>query len=190
MVGLAMASAETSVADMQLPSGNPAVVLYSPATNPSPISFICDDSLQITLGPGELVPFDQPFVVRFQTGAGAAKRYSIQGGMFRWVVDQAAWDLRQKTSVRLTLDASDSPVAFHYLLNGEPQIIEAGSLIEHDLNGPPRIDFDLGLGDGTTKTTLITPGEYVKPSTRKPEVGICINSVPMKRLDERRHRSQ
>jgi hypothetical protein len=160
ILGVASGPAQRAVADMQLPSGNPAVVLYNPAANSSAISFVCDDSLQITLAPGELAPFDQAFVVGFQTGDGSAKRYSIRSGLFRWVVDENAWDLRQKTTVRLILDASETPVPFHYLLNGQPQMLDAGLVIEHTLDQPPRIDFDVGLGDGTTKSTLLTPGEY------------------------------
>jgi hypothetical protein len=160
ILGMWVGAPEEMVADMQLPSGNPAVVLYNPEVNESPISFVCDDTLQITLGPGELVPFDRSFVVSFQNGVGSIKRYSIKGGLFRWAVDESGWDLRLKATVVVKLDASDSPVAFHYLLNGQPQVVDAGTVIEHRLEQPPRIDFDLGRGDASTKTTLVTPGTY------------------------------
>lgn len=161
LLGVALGRTENMATDMQLPAGNPAVVLYNPDINPAPISFVCDDSLQLTLAPGQLVPLDQAFVVAFQTGKGSVKRYTINNGMYRWAIDDGGWDLRQKTSAQLVLDASHLPVAFHYQLNGQPQVLEPGSVIEHTLDGPPRIDFDLGLGNGSTKSTLVTPGHYI-----------------------------
>ncbi|PAY21059.1 hypothetical protein CKO51_03215 [Rhodopirellula sp. SM50] len=161
LLGVGLGTSGSTVTDMQLPEGIPAVVLYSSELNTTPISFVCDDALEITLAPGEMVPLDQSFVVAFQNGKGVVKRYTINNGMYRWVVDQDGWDLRQKTAVDVTLDASESPAAFHYLLNGQPQVAAAGSVMQHRLDGPVRIDFDRGLGDGSSKSTLVTPGDYV-----------------------------
>ncbi len=161
LLGVGLGTSGSTVTDMQLPEGIPAVVLYSPELNTTPISFVCDDALEITLAPGEMVPLDQSFVVAFQNGKGVVKRYTINNGMYRWVVGQDGWDVRQKTAVEVTIDASESPAAFHYLLNGQPQIAAAGSLMQHRLDGPARIDFDRGLGDGSSKSTLVTPGDYV-----------------------------
>ncbi|QEG01216.1 hypothetical protein Mal15_52920 [Stieleria maiorica] len=161
LLGVGLGLAGNAVTDMQLPEGIPAVVLYSPSINTSPISFVCDDALEITLAPGEMVPLDQAFVVAFQNGKGAVKRYTINDGMYRWVVGQNGWDVRQKTAVEVSIDASGSPAEFHYLINGQPQSAPAGSVIEHRLDGPVRIDFDTGLGDGSSNSTLVTPGNYV-----------------------------
>ncbi|QDV42081.1 hypothetical protein Enr13x_19240 [Stieleria neptunia] len=161
LLGVSLAAGGNAVTDMQLPEGIPAVVLYSPEINTAPISFVCDDALEITLAPGEMVPLDQSFVVAFQNGKGVVKRYTINDGMYRWVVDQDGWDVRQKTAVEVSIDANHSPAAFHYLLNGQPQIAAAGTVMQHRLDGPARIDFDRGLGDGSSKSTLVTPGDYV-----------------------------
>lgn len=160
LLGVPIRSSQHAVADMQMPAGVPAVVLYNPAIHSSPIGFVCDDSLEVTLGPGELVPLDQSFVVTFQDGAGAIKKYSVESGLYRWAIDNARWDLRMKVEADLTIDASWSPVAFHYLLNGRPQSIDPGMVITHKMDGPTRIDFDLGRGDGALKSTLLIPGHY------------------------------
>lgn len=160
LLGVTLGPTGNAVGDMQLPQGIPAVVLYNPSINTSPVSFVCDDSLEVTLSPGELVPLDQAFVVSFRNGSGAVKRYSLESGMYRWIVEDAGWDLRQKIAANVTIDAIGSPAEFHYLLNGQPQVVDAGGIVSHSLDGPVRIDFDLGRGDGSIKSTLMTPGHY------------------------------
>lgn len=162
LIGVAIGSEADTPASMRLPEGIPSVVLYNPPNNPSDIRFVCDDSLHLTLAPGELVPLDQPFVVAFDKGDGTVMRYRIHDGLFRWIVDRSGhWGLRKKETAEWTIDATDSPAAFHYLFNGRPHIAEPGSVFTHPLTGPSRVDFDRGFGDGSVKSTLVTPGHFV-----------------------------
>lgn len=161
IVGVYLAAASDAVGQMQLPAGNPSVVLYNPDDSPGPINFVCDQTLQMTLAPGELAPFDQSFVVEFDSGNAGVKRYTISQGLFRWLVEDDGWDLRQKTTVNLTIDATRAPVAFHLAINGEPVSVDAATAVEFSMELPPRLDFDRGLGDGSAKSTLVTPGDFV-----------------------------
>lgn len=165
LLGVALGDPANAVGNMDLPAGNPSVVLFNPQDNPSPISFVCDGSLQLTLAPGELAPFDQSFVVSFQNGAGALKRYTIKEGLFRWAVGEQsgkqAWDLRQKQNIRLTIDASGCPVEFHYLLNGQSHVVAPGTASEQTVTLPPRLDYHNGTAEDSTTATLLTPGRYI-----------------------------
>lgn len=166
ILGLPLGDIRNGVADMELPPGNPKVVLYNPIDSTGDITFVCDGKLTISLGPGELVPIDQSFVLSFENGAGITKRYTLKKGLFRWTVGPDGWDVREKKKIRFTIDASASPVPFRYLFNGEPQELAAGAMVEHLSPVPPRLDYDAGKGDSKkgkreTKTTLITPGDYI-----------------------------
>lgn len=166
--GFALPGRIAPVPHASVDSMAPSVALHHPLTIQVPVNFSVENIGELTLEPGSTAAGEQSVVVRFDNGKGVTKRYTLDEGFFQWKIKDGGWDIGKKTVVKFVVDASQSRLPFHYLLNGEPMLVEPGETAEHSSNFPPRIDFDRGLGDGTVATKILNPGRFavmVNPET-------------------------
>ncbi len=166
--GFALPGETPPVPDASVSSTDPLVALHNPLTSQVPVHFTIEQVGQFTLDPGSTAAGDQSVIVGFENGTGETMRYTLEEGFFQWDIKNGKWDIRKKTVVRFIVDASQSRLPFHYLVNGKSMLVGPGETAEHASEMPPRIDFDRGLGDGSFATKILNPGRFsvmVDPNT-------------------------
>lgn len=146
---------------LDIPAGVPRLALANPTSNPGPVNFIADGKEELSLPTGGLMATSKKFVLKFQTGMGVVKQYTLKEGYFQFAQGENGWDVKQKTNVRFVLNAEHSPLPFHYTLNGKPMTLPAGHSVEHLSGAIQRIDFDRGLPDRSVSTRIAMPGRYL-----------------------------
>ena len=126
------------------PEDEPRAALFNPSTMTQPVHFVVDRESAISLGPGEMIWFDRAFVITFDNGSGQTRSYTLADGTYAWNLKGQRLDVNKRPQMRLTIDASELPVTFEFVLGGERERIVAGEQKEWMIPGPQRIIFDRG----------------------------------------------
>jgi len=168
---------------LTIPNGVPKLALANPTSNAADVRFVADGTEEISLPSGKLLATSKTFVLKFQTGMGVIKQYTLKEGYFQFVRGESGWDVKQKTNVRFILNAEHSPLPFHYTLNGQPMTLPAGHSVEHLSSEVQRIDFDRGRPDRSVSTRIAMPGRYLVGVD--PETGAWdLHESPQPNVDE------
>lgn len=168
LTGFALPHDSIPVPQTSLSGTVPMVALHNPLNSRTPVRFNIEGEGEFMLPPGDTAAGTEAVVVAFDNGKGNTKRYTLRDGFFQWKIKDGSWDIRQKTTVKFLIDASQSKLPFHYLVDGEPMVVRPGEIAQHSSSMPPRIDFDRGIGDGSVATKILNPGRFnvsVDPET-------------------------
>ena len=124
--------------------GEPRAALFNPSSMTQPVHFVVDRESSASLGPGEMIWFERPFVITFDNGAGLTKSYTLSNGTYAWSLKEQRIDVNKRPQMRLAVDAGGIPVGFEFVMGGESEQLDAGQQKEWMISGPQRIIFDRG----------------------------------------------
>ena len=97
-------------------------------------------------------------VVAFNRGGSFGNaRYRIDEGTYKFTPTDRGWELYKHTS-KVTLDNTDNPFQFKYVLNNQQQTLPAGYQREHTGKYPLELRFDSGRGE--IKRKMMDKGVY------------------------------
>jgi hypothetical protein len=160
LTGFAMPIDAAPVPPASISTAAPSIALHNPLSSQTPVRFTIEGQGAWTLQPGETMAVNATAILGFDNGVGTIKRYTLRDGFFQWRIEDGSWDIRKKAVVKFVIDASQSALPFHYLVDGEPKVIKPGAIAEHSSTRPPRIDFDRGISDGEIATKILNPGRF------------------------------
>ena len=125
-----------------------------------PVHFVVDREAAISLGPGEMIWFDRPFVVTFDNGAGQTKSYTLADGTYAWSLKEQRLDVNKRPQMRLLIDGSELPVDFELMLGSQRERVVAGEQKEWMITGPLRIIFDRGNRELAPSSAVYFGGDF------------------------------
>ena len=143
-----------------VPVEEPRAALFNPSTMTQPVHFVVDRETAISLGPGEMIWFDRPFVITFENGAGQTKSYTLADGTYAWSLKEQRLDVNKRPQMRLLIDGSELPVDFEFVLGGQRERILAGEQKEWMITGPLRIIFDRGNRELEPSSAVYFGGDF------------------------------
>jgi hypothetical protein len=136
---------------------------YTKNTNNGDPGFTGSATYSIAPGVPHRYPESASFVVEFSLGPGReAGKYTLRDGLFDFYPHPSmGWQLRPNT-YEVTLDNSEGPNDFHYVIDNRRGLVPAGGTRKHTSNYPMTIRFDRGGGSGLmTKVINKTGGGRV-----------------------------
>jgi hypothetical protein len=98
-----------------------------------------------SMGPGQSQFVDSGYVITFDSGSGATKRYTLADGSFRFSIGPQGWDM-QSATFKVTIDNSNFGSDFNFAINNEPGSVRAGQAVQIQSPYPLEIMFDRGDG--------------------------------------------
>lgn len=127
--------------------------------NDNPISFVVDDRQTLTLQPQHFQAFleGKQGVVSFDRGNGETARYTVTEGTYEFTATEKGWELYRKT-YKATIDNSENPNDFQFVLGTQKQIVPAGQAKEFTSPYVLAIRFDDGQGQVREKRLM--SGEF------------------------------
>jgi len=144
------------------------VVLVNPEATNQAVAFLIDGK-EGSLDVGQYLELStaDAMIIEFDRGGrfGNAK-YSLTEGVFTFKLTDEGWDLNRKTFA-VTLDNSSNENAFHYVVDGQAQVVQAGEQQTHHSRLPITVAFDRGNG-GESAQAMLPNGTYaigVSPET-------------------------
>lgn len=84
-------------------------------------------------------------------------KYGIDSGWYEFTATDRGWELYKQTA-EITLDNSDNPFAFRYVLNNQQQTLQPGYRQKHKGAYPLELKFDNGQGQTTRK--MLIEGDF------------------------------
>ena len=125
-----------------------------------------DAKVNYTIGPThyslnpnyrQVVPRNR-IIIAFDRGGSFGKaKYSIDEGWYEFTPTDRGWELYEKTA-EITLENSDNPFSFNYVLNNQPYMLKPGYKQKHADKYPMELKFSNGKGQTVRK--LMTKGEF------------------------------
>jgi len=152
------------IAEQQIPTESftptaASITIANPAANAQGVAYRLS-TYDYTMSAGDEQTLDRSYVLSFDNGAGAQKSYTLTDGYYEWRLDpQAGWDL-YKIKVTVVLDNSRHDGPFQYLLQGEPQTIAAGEVVEFTSDNLIEVAFHSGR-EGIEHFKRLKPGMYI-----------------------------
>jgi len=104
------------------------------------------------------LPAGRNWTVAFDRGGSFGRaRYGISEGTYKFTLTDEGWNLFKHT-FDLTIDNSENPFDFLYVLDNKHQTVPAGQAQKHSSDYPPVVRFD--DGQGKSKTKRVESGLY------------------------------
>jgi hypothetical protein len=101
---------------------------------------------EMKAGESQTLPAGRTWIIEFDRGQGQGKaRYALDEGTYEFFVGARGWDLRGKTH-EVTLDNSANAHEFHYVANGQADLVPARQSKTIQSKWPIVLDFDRGDG--------------------------------------------
>jgi hypothetical protein len=132
-------------------------LLINPQANGQAVNYTLDGR-QFTMDVGEQQSLAAGYIIEFDPGNGANKRYKLGEGTYEWRIEGDGWMLR-KVDVVVSLDNTEMDSDFHLLADGEPMTVPAGEAVELESPRPIEIVFDRGDKRGSARKVL-SRGDY------------------------------
>jgi hypothetical protein len=146
-------SSEPPLPDAPTPDGvavdaTGEVVLYN--STESACHYVLNNQYSYTMEPGreQRLAADQKWTIKFDRGNGSEAEYSLPAGDYRFAMKDGGWDLVPRMN-ELTIDNSDNPNAFEYVVDNANYVVEGSGKREHRSAAPMSVRFDRG-GNGET----------------------------------------
>ncbi|MCC9607151.1 hypothetical protein LOC68_14275 [Blastopirellula sp. JC732] len=153
-MGLPVAYSEpVPESDATIPTSG--VVLRNGADNEAEISYVINDKYEYTMKAGHIQSLGEgKWVVRFDRGDtyGEAK-YTLTDGTYEFTPSDSGWALFTK-KYDVTIDNSENPNEFNYVVNNVPAVIEPYGTKTHNSKYPLEVRFDRGDGKGEERKVL------------------------------------
>ena len=125
----------------------------------SQINYLVNEG-QFSMAPGfkQILPAGTTWTIKFDRGgSGGTVAYKVTEGAYRFAPAEGVWQLF-KHAYKITVDNTDNPFEFRYLLNGRHWTVAAGQSLAHEEKYPPILKFD--GGSGTTRRKALRGGVY------------------------------
>ena len=104
------------------------------------------------------LPGGRKWVVAFDRGGSFGQaRYGISQGTYKFTLTDEGWNLFKHT-FDVTIDNSDNPFDFLYVLDNKHQTVPGGQALQHSSDYPLVVRFD--DAQGKTKTKRVESGLY------------------------------
>ncbi len=104
------------------------------------------------------LPGGRKWVVAFDRGGEFGEaRYGISKGTYKFTLTDEGWNLFKHT-FDVTIDNSENPFEFLYVLDNKNQKVAAGKVQQHKSEYPPVVRFD--DGQGATRAKRVESGLY------------------------------
>jgi hypothetical protein len=145
-------------ADPPLTPLNVDDVLLSNAAD-APVNYAVNDG-NFTMQTGDIqtLPGGSDWIVSFDRGNGQGMAtYQLVAGSYEFQLGTNGWDLFEK-SYQATIDNTDSPTPFNFVLNNQQQTVPEGRSQTFTERAPPVLAFEDGTGQ--TKRRLLEGGDY------------------------------
>ena len=124
----------------------------------SPVNYTIDGR-RSTMEPDyqQVIPHSRVTIAFDRGGSFGHARYGIDQGWYKFTATDRGWELYKHTA-EITLDNSDNPFSFMYVLGNQRQTLQPGYRQKHTGVYPLELKFDNGKGQTTRKT--LSEGDF------------------------------
>lgn len=141
------------------PGTQVAILLLNPDSNSRTVSYQLDGD-EFSMQPGHKQVLTRSRRITIENPAGAEDvEYDLSSGVYEFVRDGGAWDV-SRIEPRVVIDNTRYRGDFHYTVNGESAVVQAGEAVEHSSDDALVIEFDRG-DDSPPARKVFGTGHFV-----------------------------